>query len=83
MRGVNLSKSGNIFFASAFSFAAAAVIELILDFAFPIPFELVDQYRASGLVHVAGGILFFLTLVGLLGFIWGLISAFNQRMQQK
>lgn len=80
---MNLTKSRNVFFVSAFSFAVAAIVQLILDFASPIPVEVVGQYRASWLVQAAGLTLFVLTLIGLVAFLWGLIASFFRNQQEE
>jgi hypothetical protein len=75
---MNWSKSPKSFFLSSLSLTAAATVQLVLDFARPIPVDLVDHYREGWLINVAGGILFALTITGLLAFVVGLVSALRK-----
>lgn len=79
---MGLTKSRNIFFVSALSFALAAAIQLTLDFATPIPIAVLEQYRPSWLANAAGGLLFVLTLAGFGALVWGLLVAFQQGLKR-
>lgn len=80
---MGLTKAGKGFLVSALSFAAAAGIQLVLDFATPIPLQILQQYRPGLLSTAAGSMLFVLTLLGFAALIWSFMVALrsNQRKQ--
>jgi hypothetical protein len=58
------------FFIPAFLFSIAALLQILLDFTFPLPLSILAQYWSEPLPNAIGLIVFLLTLAGLLTFAW-------------
>lgn len=71
---LNLDRCALPFIVSSGLLTAAAAIQLLLDVFFPIPMQVLDQFRPSPEVTLLGALLFLLVVSGAFAFVAGIIQ---------